>query len=701
MKKNLRKVLLALLCAAALLTGCTREAAPTQSGTAPAPTHSGTAPVPSEQENSEGPVPPAEEQSYDYRENADGSLTITGYRGSESSLEIPAVLEGRPVTGIGEGCFAGALCLQRVRVPEGVEQIGAYAFECCSALRKIYLPDSLRGIGDGAFSGCGLLSLVDLQDGVESIGRGAFLCCDSLVQMELPAALKELGAFAFSGCGALASVRFGGDSLSALPDRLFCGCASLSSLRLPASVSAVGKRSFSGCESLKSLYFAAPLRELGSYAFEDCSQLSGVWLQTERIPEGVFSGCAAMDWFELSEGTLRLEAGAFRSCGISTLGIPATVTEIEPGAFFQLNGSVTLDEGNGSYKLIDGSLYTADGKTLLAYFPADPYAEEPQTEFAVPEGVERIAAYALAESGLTTVRFPASLRQIDAGAFAGTSLEDPDIPEGTTVDPAAFDRPEEETEPEPEEPDEETVPETLGSAAGEKSLFREELYAGFREIDNAEFDAWCEGYLAYNEAEGVSLTQETLPYVTRYKGEVVPHFMAMTAVQNRDPGMWADAANFFGDDFEETYLMMDHGLFTELRRGRMEEPLILYSGLYDSQLMAAAGTDTVPTRQQLVDAIGSEFSDPIMISTTTDPGIAANFGDTLFVIYAAPEAMEGLGAICVDAVVHSTEKEILMNANARYRILDVGSMKIETREPWEEEPATVYRSYVKVELLAP
>lgn len=33
MKKNLWKVLLALLCAAALLTGCTREAAPTQSGT--------------------------------------------------------------------------------------------------------------------------------------------------------------------------------------------------------------------------------------------------------------------------------------------------------------------------------------------------------------------------------------------------------------------------------------------------------------------------------------------------------------------------------------------------------------------------------------------------------------------------------------------------------------------------------------------
>lgn len=175
----------------------------------------------------------------------------------------------------------------------------------------------------------------------------------------------------------------------------------------------------------------------------------------------------------------------------------------------------------------------------------------------------------------------------------------------------------------------------------------------------------------------------------------------MTAVQNRDPAMWAEAAGIFGDDFEQLYLMMDHGLFTELARGKMEEPLMLYSGLYDSQLMAAAGTDVLPTQQQLVDAIGSTFTDPIMISTTTDPGIAAGFGDTLFIIYASPEALEGLGAVCIDAVVHSQEKEILMNHNARYRILDVGNMAIQHQNPWEDEPTTLYRHYVKVELLKP
>ena len=183
-----------------------------------------------------------------------------------------------------------------------------------------------------------------------------------------------------------------------------------------------------------------------------------------------------------------------------------------------------------------------------------------------------------------------------------------------------------------------------------------------------------------------------------YKGEVIPHFMPMTYVQNHDPAMYEKSCSMFGEDFEETYLMMNHGLFTELRRSKMCDDLVLYSGVYDSQLMAAAGTDTVPTQEQLVDAIGSTFTDPVMISTTTDPGIACNFSDTIFVIYASAEAMESLGALSIDSFIHTAEKEILMCADAQYRILDVGIMAVETTDD-TEQPCTLYRNYVTVELL--
>ena len=706
MKKEIFRSLLAIFCVLALLAGCADPAIPTDSTAEPTATPT-TAVRPAEStadntgtEPGEDPVENPEDPNYTYQENADGTLTLTGYTGTDSNLNIPAELNGKPVSAIGESCFAGLVCLRAVHIPEGVAYVGDYAFECCSLLRKVYFPCSLLSIGDGAFSGCECLTLADLQEGLESIGRGAFLYCVSLVQMELPETLTTLGEFAFAGCDALASVRFGGDRVTTLPDRLFYGCSSLFRLRLPEGITSVGKRAFSGCEKLENLYFAAPLTSLGEYAFENCSRLAGIDLTANAIPGGLLNGCVELSWFSVADGTASIAYGAFRGAGITDLSVPASVETIEPGAFYSMHGSLMLDEENPNYQLIDGSLYTKDGKTLLAFFPADPYAEEPQTAFAVPEGVEVIASCALAESGLTDLTLPASLRRIEAYAFADTGLEDLEIPETVEVDPDAFRAPgQEEWEPEPEEPGEETAPEVIGSLAGDRNLFREEDFTSFREIANDDFDAWSDEYLAYNEAQGLPLTLETIPYIIRYKGEVVPHFMPMTAVQNRDPDMWEEAANSFGDDFEQMYLMMDHGLSTELSRGKMEDDLILYSGLYDSQLMAAAGTDTLPTQEQLVDAIGNTFTDPIMISTTTDPGIAANFGDTLFIVYASREAMEDLGAVCIDAVARSSEKEILMNSNARYRILDVGNMEISQQDPWDPEPRTVYRSYVKVELL--
>ncbi len=636
---------------------------------------------------------------FTWTQNPDGTLTLTGYTGTRTNLYVPAVLEGHAVTAIGKSCFAGRLGLQKIHVPEGVTRLDSYAFECCADLQKVYLPDSLISIGEGAFSGCASLSLVDLQDGVESIGAGAFLCCDNLVQLELSAALTQLGDFAFAGCQALASVRFAGNGVTRLPDRLFYGCSSLSRLQLPGAVTAIGKRTFSGCEKLRNLYFSEPLTELGAYAFENCGSLAGVSFTTRVIPTGLFAGCMALTWFSLPEGTERIEADGLAGAGIEDLTIPASVTEIAPGALRGIE-RLSLDEENPGYVLTDGSLYTADGKTLLAYCTADPWAEEPQTEFIVPEGVEVIAAYALAETALTSVILPQSLKRIDANAFKDTYLEDLQIPEGVLVDPEAF-GPQEDGGQEPDVPVEPSAPEIIGSVAGEKNLFRPEDYADYLEISNEDFDAWGERYMADCADRGLALTAQRIPYIIRYKGEVVPHFTAMTAVQNHDPDMWAQAAEAFGDDFAQMYLMMDHGLFTELSRGKMPDNLVLYSGLYDSQLMAAASTDTVPTQAQLVDAIGTTFTDPIMISTTTDPGVAAGFGNTLFIIYASRQAMESLGAVCIDAVIHTSEKEILMNANARYRILDVGNMAITHQEPWDPEPTTLYRSYVKVELLAP
>ena len=144
--------------------------------------------------------------------------------------------------------------------------------------------------------------------------------------------------------------------------------------------------------------------------------------------------------------------------------------------------------------------------------------------------------------------------------------------------------------------------------------------------------------------------------------------------------------------------MMNHGLYTELKRCRMCDDLVLYSGVYDSQLQAAAGTGETPSLEQMKDCIGQTFTDPIMISTTTDIEIACKFSDTLFIIYASKENIDKLGAFSIDSVTNTGENEILMSKNATYRILDVGTMAVQTQHSYNQGKV-LYRNYIKVELL--
>ena len=383
---------------------------------------------------------------YRYTAGPEG-LTLTAYTGTASNLTIPAEINGQPVTAIGDSCFQGKLCLKRVHVPEGVRRLGDYAFEACGALQRVYLPDSLTEIGDGAFSGCANLTLADLQDNVERIGAGAFLCCDELVSVELPEALRELGEFAFAGCGSLARVAFGGSRLAAVPDRAFYGCENLRRIALPESVTSIGKRAFSGCKSLQSFYHGTALKSLGGYAFEGCESLGTVTFTAPVLQTGVLAGCSSLTYLSLPDGVKTIEPFAFTGSGISNLTLSKTVKDIAPGAFYGAKITEVDAEASKTYTVKHGALLTADGKTLLHWMPEDPYAEEPQTAFTVPEGVERIESFAFAQCPLTSVTLPDSLKEIAAYAFAHTEVQDIVIPEGVAVDPDAFRAPEDTEEP--------------------------------------------------------------------------------------------------------------------------------------------------------------------------------------------------------------------------------------------------------------
>ena len=79
-----------------------------------------------------------------------------------------------------------------VVIPESVEyngktysvtSIGVSAFELCSGLTSVTIPNSVIYIGRWAFSGCKALLSITIPNSVTTIDRGAFVACTGLASI--------------------------------------------------------------------------------------------------------------------------------------------------------------------------------------------------------------------------------------------------------------------------------------------------------------------------------------------------------------------------------------------------------------------------------------------------------------------------------------------------------------------------------------
>ena len=92
---------------------------------------------------------------------ADGTLSIKAKPGfQETELEIPAEIDGVPVTRIGENAFHGCTSLTSIVIPDSVTSIGYGVFAGCASLTSVVIPDSVTSIGYEAFSSCTSLTSI-------------------------------------------------------------------------------------------------------------------------------------------------------------------------------------------------------------------------------------------------------------------------------------------------------------------------------------------------------------------------------------------------------------------------------------------------------------------------------------------------------------------------------------------------------------
>ena len=134
---------------------------------------------------------------YTYVLLEDGTAEITGFSSENEVVEIPAELDGHPVTSIGNKAFDFNLHVQSVVVPEGVTNIGERSFSRCLSLTSITLPESLTTIGVKAFSECMIIEELVIPNNVKVIEEETFYRCKALKSLTLPEGLESIAGFVF------------------------------------------------------------------------------------------------------------------------------------------------------------------------------------------------------------------------------------------------------------------------------------------------------------------------------------------------------------------------------------------------------------------------------------------------------------------------------------------------------------------------
>lgn len=225
-------------------------------------------------------------------------VEITGYNGTASALKIPAEIEGKPVTSIGEFALTFCNSLWDITLPETVTSIGSQAFKGCRNLTSITLPQGLTTIGDYAFWSCERLESITIPDSVTEIGSGAFRSCESLTSITVPDSVTEIGYGTFYGCSSLKGVKMP-TSVTKIGANAFHSCTNLTSITIPDSVTQMGYGAFQFCNSLTSISIPAGVTSIGQGCFAGCKNLKRIYfygldditIEAEAIPSSATIYC--------------------------------------------------------------------------------------------------------------------------------------------------------------------------------------------------------------------------------------------------------------------------------------------------------------------------------------------------------------------------------------------------------------------------
>ena len=305
--------------------------------------------------------------NWEYEINASNQIEELKYQNPTElvgNIEIPKILDGKTVVGIGDNAFKGA-----------------------KELTGVVIPNSIKKIGNGAFRNCVKINNVDLGN-VEEIKASIFKGCTSLKEITIPKTVK-VGPV-LDSCldnSSITKITLE-EGMKIIPDGL-CGNTGITEITIPESVETIGCHAFMGTE-LTEVKIPKNVKLIDGQAFFKCTKLKKIDLgNVEEISFGIVQDCTSLTEITipktvkkgstevpcldnpnitkvtLEEGITIVPNALLANTGITEITIPNTVTEIQTWAFYNCTNLKKITIPDSVVKIAQDGATEEEGENVF------------------------------------------------------------------------------------------------------------------------------------------------------------------------------------------------------------------------------------------------------------------------------------------------------------------------------------------------
>lgn len=440
---------------------------------------------------------------FDYEETEDGNICLKSVsqeylkklrKSGSDTFEVPAEIDGKAVTEVGDAALAYLEGFKTLIIPEGIVAIGSKAFASCRELERVVFPSTLRFVGDYAFQKSVLKEIVwpddiskitfgymalgdreyggeewyDVQEEFTIVGTMLLKVVSEKKVLQIPEGITYIAPGACENSAELEEVIIP-EGVTEIGEQAFARCYNLKKVQLPNSIQTVGRWAFSDTPWLQEQELAIHnniLLGVGNKAIVSCVIPDEVIV----IADDAFYGCSSLCEITLSERLEQIGQNAFGACsGLTEVTIPASVRVIGTGAFYGCSSLREVDLPEGLEQVgqeafrnckaleqieLPDSL-NEPGKAMffgctslknvvlpnkLTYLPDGMFEECTMEEIVLPGTLVTIGKRAFAACGLKCIVIPEGVERIGAEAFEGCNyLSEVQLPDSLmSIGGAAF-----------------------------------------------------------------------------------------------------------------------------------------------------------------------------------------------------------------------------------------------------------------------